>query len=238
MPVFFIQDGIKFLRLRARGRTRAAQRDSAGVRGRPIVGLRRQQPEAVHTILGLMSDRALPRCYRMMQGFGAHTFRFVNDEGRGTFVMFRCTRSWGRTRWCGTRRRRSPARTRTSQCRRIPRRGRRRRVRQRRRHRDSRGTGIPDEFTTGFAEARPHRAWSRLTDPVPAVPQVRYKPATRTAGQADGVKTPTCTGMRPMGLFDFFTQDVPDPRAAQRRRTRGATWIRSGRSAGGRERRN
>jgi catalase len=46
------------------------------------------QPETLHTIIWLMSDRALPRSYRMMQGFGVHTFRFVNAKGNGTFVKF------------------------------------------------------------------------------------------------------------------------------------------------------
>src|SRR5581483_9563377 len=41
-----------------------------------------------HTIMWLMSDRALPRSYRMMQGFGVHTFRLVNASGAGTFVKF------------------------------------------------------------------------------------------------------------------------------------------------------
>ncbi len=39
-------------------------------------------------VMWLMSDRALPRSYRMMRGFGVHTFRLVNAEGRGTFVKF------------------------------------------------------------------------------------------------------------------------------------------------------
>ena len=46
------------------------------------------QPETLHAIMWLMSDRAIPRSYRMMQGFGVHTFRFVNAQGRGTFVKF------------------------------------------------------------------------------------------------------------------------------------------------------
>jgi catalase len=46
------------------------------------------QPEATHMVLWTMSDRALPRSYRMMQGFGVHTFRFVDAGGRGTFVKF------------------------------------------------------------------------------------------------------------------------------------------------------
>ncbi len=46
------------------------------------------QPETMHMIMWLMSDRALPRSYRMMQGFGVHTFRFVDAKGKGTFVKF------------------------------------------------------------------------------------------------------------------------------------------------------
>ena len=46
------------------------------------------QPETMHHVMWLMSDRAMPRSYRMMQGFGVHTFRLVNAEGVGTFVKF------------------------------------------------------------------------------------------------------------------------------------------------------
>lgn len=45
-------------------------------------------PESTHMLMWQMSDRAIPRSYRMMQGFGVHTFRFVNREGRSTFVKF------------------------------------------------------------------------------------------------------------------------------------------------------
>lgn len=45
-------------------------------------------PESSHALLWLMSDRALPRSYRMMEGFGVHTFRFVNARGAGHFVKF------------------------------------------------------------------------------------------------------------------------------------------------------
>ena len=45
-------------------------------------------PETMHMIFWLMSDRALPRSYRMMEGFGVHTFRFINDEGVSHFVKF------------------------------------------------------------------------------------------------------------------------------------------------------
>jgi catalase len=44
----------------------------------------------MHMMMWLMSDRALPRSYRMMQGFGVHTFRLVNAQGVGTFVKFHC----------------------------------------------------------------------------------------------------------------------------------------------------
>lgn len=45
-------------------------------------------PETMHMIFWLMSDRALPRSYRMMEGFGVHTFRFINEEGVSHFVKF------------------------------------------------------------------------------------------------------------------------------------------------------
>lgn len=45
-------------------------------------------PESMHMLLWVMSDRAIPRSYRMMEGFGVHTFRFINAEGKSTFVKF------------------------------------------------------------------------------------------------------------------------------------------------------
>lgn len=45
-------------------------------------------PESTHMLCWAMSDRAIPRSYRMMEGFGVHTFRFVNKKGEGTFVKF------------------------------------------------------------------------------------------------------------------------------------------------------
>ena len=45
-------------------------------------------PESAHMIMWLMSDRAIPRSYRMMQGFGVHTFRLINAEGESRFVKF------------------------------------------------------------------------------------------------------------------------------------------------------
>nr|MBA3354311.1 catalase [Blastocatellia bacterium] len=45
-------------------------------------------PESAHMIMWVMSDRALPRSYRMMEGFGVHTFRFLNEQNKSTFVKF------------------------------------------------------------------------------------------------------------------------------------------------------
>src|SRR5262245_25576884 len=45
-------------------------------------------PESTHMLMWVMSDRAIPRSYRMMQGFGVHTFRFVTTEGGSRFVKF------------------------------------------------------------------------------------------------------------------------------------------------------
>jgi catalase len=45
-------------------------------------------PESTHMLMWVMSDRAIPRSYRMMQGFGVHTFRLVNADGASVFVKF------------------------------------------------------------------------------------------------------------------------------------------------------
>ena len=89
IPVFFIQDAIKFPDLvhsvkeeQDRGWPQAA---SAHDTFWDFVGL---MPESTHMLLWQMSDRAIPRSYRFMQGFGVHTFRFVDAEGRSTFVKF------------------------------------------------------------------------------------------------------------------------------------------------------
>ncbi|MGE2814437.1 catalase [Mycobacterium heidelbergense] len=88
-PVFFIQDGIKFPdfvhAVKPEPHNEIPQAQSAHDTLWDFVSL---QPETLHTIMWLMSDRALPRSYRMMQGFGVHTFRLVNASGEGTFVKF------------------------------------------------------------------------------------------------------------------------------------------------------
>ncbi|CAJ1501986.1 catalase [[Mycobacterium] kokjensenii] len=88
-PVFFIQDGIKFPdfvhAVKPEPDNEIPQAQSAHDTLWDFVAL---QPETLHAIMWLMSDRALPRSYRMMSGFGVHTFRFVNAAGDGTFVKF------------------------------------------------------------------------------------------------------------------------------------------------------
>ncbi len=45
-------------------------------------------PESTHMLMWIMSDRTIPRSYRMMEGFGVHTFRFINAKGVAHFVKF------------------------------------------------------------------------------------------------------------------------------------------------------
>jgi catalase len=89
MPVFFIQDGVKFPdfvhAVKPEPHNEIPQAQSAHDTFWDFVQL---QPEIMHMVMWLMSDRAIPRSFRMMQGFGVHTFRLVNAEGRGTFVKF------------------------------------------------------------------------------------------------------------------------------------------------------
>lgn len=89
MPVFFIQDAMKFPDLvhavKPEPHHAMPQAASAHDTYWDFVSL---MPESTHMLMWQMSDRAIPRSYRMMQGFGVHTFRFVNAEGRSTFVKF------------------------------------------------------------------------------------------------------------------------------------------------------
>ncbi|WP_448661064.1 catalase [Sphingomonas sp. CJ20] len=89
IPVFFIQDAIKFpdlihsVKMEAdKGYPQAA---SAHDTFWDFIGL---MPESTHMIMWAMSDRTIPRSLRTMEGFGIHTFRFVNAEGKSTFVKF------------------------------------------------------------------------------------------------------------------------------------------------------
>ncbi|RZA34190.1 MAG: catalase [Lysobacteraceae bacterium] len=92
MPVFFIQDAMKFPDLvhavKPEPHHAMPQAASAHDTFWDFVSL---MPESTHMLMWLMSDRAIPRSYRMMQGFGVHTFRFVNDQGQSAFVKFHWT---------------------------------------------------------------------------------------------------------------------------------------------------
>ncbi|MDO0930585.1 catalase [Streptomyces sp. DG2A-72] len=92
MPVFFIQDGIKFPDFVHAVKPEPHNEIPTGASAHDtlwdFVSL---QPETLHMMMWLMSDRAIPRSYRTMQGFGVHTFRFVDAEGNGTFVKFHWT---------------------------------------------------------------------------------------------------------------------------------------------------
>ena len=89
IPVFFIQDAMKFPDL-----IHAAKQEPD--RGFPQAQTAHDNfwdfislmPEAMHMVMWTMSDRAIPRSLRTMEGFGVHTFRFVNADGKGHFVKF------------------------------------------------------------------------------------------------------------------------------------------------------
>ncbi|MEP6887240.1 MAG: catalase [Nitrospirales bacterium] len=89
IPVFFIQDGVKFPDLvhaiKPEPHHEMPQAASAHDTFWDFISL---MPESMHMIMWIMSDRAIPRSFRMMEGFGVHTFRFVNDKGKARFVKF------------------------------------------------------------------------------------------------------------------------------------------------------
>lgn len=89
IPVFFIQDAIKFPDLIHAVKMEAdrayPQAGSAHDTFWDFVSL---MPETSHMIMWAMSDRAIPRSLRMIEGFGIHTFRLVNAKGKSTFVKF------------------------------------------------------------------------------------------------------------------------------------------------------
>lgn len=89
IPIFFIQDAIKFPDL-----IHAAKQEPD--RGFPQAQTAHDNfwdfislmPESMHMVMWIMSDRAIPRSFRFMEGFGVHTFRFISKEGNSTFVKF------------------------------------------------------------------------------------------------------------------------------------------------------
>jgi catalase len=89
MPVFFIQDAMKFPDLvhavKPEPQHEMPQAAAAHDTFWDFISL---MPESTHMIMWAMSDRAIPRSYRMMEGFGVHTFRFINAKGQSHFVKF------------------------------------------------------------------------------------------------------------------------------------------------------
>ncbi len=89
IPVFFIQDAMKFPDLvhavKPEPHHGMPQAASAHDTFWDFVSL---MPESTHMLMWVMSDRAIPRSYRTMQGFGVHTFRLVNAEGQSVFCKF------------------------------------------------------------------------------------------------------------------------------------------------------
>src|SRR6202012_4019396 len=89
IPVFFIQDALKFPDL-----IHAAKQEpdrafpQAQTAHDTFWDFASLMPESTHMLMWIMSDRAIPRSFRMMEGFGVHTYRFLNEEGKSTFVKF------------------------------------------------------------------------------------------------------------------------------------------------------
>jgi len=89
IPVFIIQDAIKFPdfvhAVKPEPDTEVPQAQSAHDTFWDFVS---RNQESAHMTMWQMSDRAIPRSLRMVDGFGVHTFRFINEDGKGTFVRF------------------------------------------------------------------------------------------------------------------------------------------------------
>ncbi len=89
IPVFFIQDAMKFPdlvhALKPEPHNGMPQAASAHDTFWDFVSL---MPESTHMLMWVMSDRGIPRSFRMMQGFGVHTYRFVNADGQSSLVKF------------------------------------------------------------------------------------------------------------------------------------------------------
>jgi catalase len=89
IPVFFIQDAIKFPdfihAVKPEPNNEIPQAASAHDTFYDFISL---SPETLHMLMWVMSDRAIPRSFRMIEGFGIHTFRFINAAGKSRFVKF------------------------------------------------------------------------------------------------------------------------------------------------------
>ncbi len=89
IPVFFIQDAIKFPDIihaaKAEPDRDFPQAQTAHDNFWDFISL---TPESMNMVMWIMSDRTIPRSFRFMEGFGVHTFRFINADGKATFVKF------------------------------------------------------------------------------------------------------------------------------------------------------
>ena len=89
IPVFFIQDAIKFPDIIHAAKPEPdrdfPQAQTAHDNFWDFISL---TPESMHMVMWIMSDRTIPRSFRFMEGFGVHTFRFINADGKATFVKF------------------------------------------------------------------------------------------------------------------------------------------------------
>jgi catalase len=92
IPVFFIQDAMKFPDLvhAAKPEPHHAMPQAATAHD-TFWDFASLSPEIAHMLMWVMSDRAIPRSYRTMQGFGVHTFRLINAQGESRFVKFHWT---------------------------------------------------------------------------------------------------------------------------------------------------
>jgi catalase len=89
MPVFFIQDANKFPDLvHAIKPMPDNEMPQASAAHDTFWDFASLMPELTHMLMWVLSDRALPRSYRMMEGFGVHTFRWVNEKGEGRFIKW------------------------------------------------------------------------------------------------------------------------------------------------------
>ena len=191
IPVFFIQDAIKFPDL-----IHSVKMEPD--RGFPQAGSAHDtfwdfaslMPESMHMLMWAMSDRAIPRSFRMMEGFGVHTFRLVDAKGKSTFVKFHwrpiARRRFGALGRGGEDQRRrsrfpSPRPVRRDRARRFPRVGvlysgvrpenrRRVRVRRARRHQaDPRGRS---------SRSSPSARWCSTATPTTSSPRPSRSPST------------------------------------------------------------
>ena len=89
IPVFFIQDAIKFPDLVHAAKPEPdrefPQAQTAHDNFWDFITL---TPESMHMVMWIMSDRTIPRSFRFMEGFGVHSFRMINKKGKSTFVKF------------------------------------------------------------------------------------------------------------------------------------------------------